>query len=162
MLGAVGWALFLGGIAWDLTRETREVMGFKREKKVYHLTFETPDLAGFECYVKGTTLEQFIGITALSETLKTEEGRTEANIRKQFTVIADHLQSWNLEDDDGPVACDYDGLKAQDFDFVMAIMMAWMASIASVPAPLAERSPSGETSPEASLHLASVSASLAS
>lgn len=136
---------------------------FKRERKLYHLKFEAEDLAGFECYAVGCTLDQFVEITALSEELKTEAGRTPGNIAKQFTTFAKFLESWNLDDDDDqPVPCTYEGLKAQDFDFVMAIMMAWMAAIATVPDPLAERSPSGETSPEASLHLASLSENLAS
>ena len=137
---------------------------FKRDKKLYHLNFEDGDLEGFECYARGTTLEQFVEITALSEELKTEEGRTRGNIEKQFTLFAQFLDSWNLDDDqDKPVPCTYEGLASQDFDFVMAIMMAWMQAIATVPDPLAERSPSGETSGAArSLELASVSESLAS
>ena len=136
---------------------------FKREKKLYHLNFEAEELAGFECYAGGTTLEQFVELTALAEDMKTPEGRTKENIRKQFTTFADYLQSWNLDDDDDqPVPCTYEGLATQDFDFVMAIMMAWMSAIASVAAPLAGPSPSGGTSPEASLQLASLSESLAS
>ena len=136
---------------------------FKRERKLYHLNFEAADLDGFECYASGTTLDQFVEITALAEELKTEEGRTKENIEKQFTVFAQHLKSWNLDDDDDqPVPCTYEGLAGQEFDFVMAIMMAWMAAIASVPDPLAGRSDSGETSPAPSLALAAVSESLAS
>jgi hypothetical protein len=160
-----GWVLCAARLAADLMNERDGMTGqrFKREKKLYHLQFEAEDLAGFECYATGTTLEQFVEVTALSEELQTPEGRTKDNIEKQFTVFARFLKSWNLDDEnDQPVPCTYEGLASQEFDFVMAIMMAWTAAIASVPAPLAEGSASGETSPEASLHLASQSESLAS
>jgi hypothetical protein len=164
VLGAAGWALFLGGIAWDLIRETRGTMArFKREKKLYKLKFEDGDLDGFECYAAGTTLERFIEITQLSGLLETPEGRTAENIEKQYTLFAQYLQSWNLDgDDDQPVPCTYEGLKSQDLEFVLTIMRADLAAVAAVPGDLGKDSPSGETSPEASLRLASASQSLAS
>jgi hypothetical protein len=167
VLGAAGVALFLGGIAWDLIRETRGTMArFKREKKLYRLKFDPedyPDLEGFECDATGTTLERFIEITVLATVLETPEGRTPENVEKQYRLFARYLKAWNLDDDDDqPVPCTYEGLKSQELDFVLTIMKAWMAAIASVPGDLGKDSPSGGTSPEASLHLASVSGSLAS
>lgn len=164
-LAVAGWVLCAARLAADLMNERNGMAGqrFKREKKLYHLQFEAEELAGFECYATGTTLERFVEITALAEELKTPEGRTRDNIEKQFRTFAKYLEKWNLDDDDDqPVPCTYDGLASQEFDFVMAIMMAWMAAVATVHAPLAGPSPSGETSPEASLHLANQSESLAS
>jgi hypothetical protein len=165
VLAGLGWVLFLGCAAFDLLRETRDVMArFKREKKLYKLKFETPELDGFECIATGTTLERFIELNALSEALQSPEGRTEENIRKQYQLFAQYLKSWNLDDDDDrPVPCTYEGLLTQDFDFVMEIMKAWMQAIASVPDDVGKGSGSGETSQaESRLQLASLSSSLAS
>lgn len=140
---------------------------FKREKRTYLLRFdpeEFPDLDGFECYCRGATLEQFVGVAALSETLKTEEGRTEDNIRKQYEVFARFLQSWNLDDDDDqPVPCTYEGLATLEVDFVLAIQAAWQQALAGVPKASSETSPSGDQSgAESRLQLATLSGSLAS
>ena len=137
---------------------------FKRERKLYQLQFEADELDGFECVATGTTLERFIEITALSEVLKTPEGRTPENVEKQFTLFAEYLVSWNLDDDDDqPIPCTYEGLKTQDFEFVMAIMMAWMQALGGVPDDLGKDSSSGETYQEESLlQLADLSPSLAS
>jgi hypothetical protein len=165
-LAVAGWALYAARLALDLIHERNDMAkkGFKRERKLYHLNFETDELDGFECFATGCTLEQFVEISALGEELKTEEGRTKENIEKQFTTFARFLTSWNLlDDDDEPVACTYKGLASQEFDFVMAIMMAWMKAIATVSDPLVSASPSGGTSPGvSSLQLANVSQSLAS
>jgi hypothetical protein len=134
---------------------------FRREKKLYALNFESDELDGFECLMGGVSLERFIEITQLSAALETPEGRTPENIERQFTVIGELLVSWNLDDEDGTeVPCDYEGLKKQDFGFVMAIMGGYMQAIASVPKASNSESPSGETSEELSLGLGSASRSL--
>ena len=136
---------------------------FRRERKLYQLTFDDPELDGFECVMSGVSLDRFIEISALAAELETPAGRTRENIEAQFTTLAASLVEWNLDDEDGnPVPCDYDGLADQDFDFVMAIMLGWMKAISQVSVPLDSGSSSGETSPEASLGLASLSRSRAS
>lgn len=140
---------------------------FKREKRQYLLRFDPeqfPDLEGFECVCTGATLEQFVGVAALSEVLKTEDGRTEENIRKQYEVFARFLKSWNLDDDDDePVPCTYEGLASLEIDFVLAIQAAWQQALASVPKASNENLPSGDQSgAESRLQLASLSENLAS
>lgn len=133
---------------------------FRRERKLYQINFEDPDLDGFECVMSGVSLDRFIGITALAAELETPEGRTKENIEAQFTTLAASLVSWNLDDEDGhPVACGYEGLRLQDFDFVMAIMSGWMQALSSVPKASESDSPSGATSQEQSLGLAGLSRS---
>ena len=133
---------------------------FKREKKLYHLNFENiPELRGFECICTGTTLQRFVEFAALSEQTRNEE-----NVKRQFELFAECLVSWNLDDEnDEAVPCTYEGLASQELDFIQAIMGAWMREIASVNAPLAEGSSSGEISQEElSLELAKLSESHAS
>jgi len=136
---------------------------FRREQKLYALDFDAPELDGFECVMAGVSLDKFVEITALAAVLNTEEGRTKDNIEKQFTVLATALHSWNLDDEAGnPIPCDYEGLRIQDFDFVMAIMLGWMQAIASVPKSSNTTSSSGGTSEVPPPGLASVSRSRAS
>jgi hypothetical protein len=136
---------------------------YKREPKRYDLTFEDGDLDGFECSMRGVSLERFVEITVLSSTLETPEGRTPENIERQFTILGELLVSWNLDDEHNqPVPCTYDGLKKQDFSFVMAILKGWMTAVASVPKASDDDLSSGATSPERSLGLVSQSQSQAS
>ena len=136
---------------------------FRRERKLYQLNFEDPELDGFECVMSGVSLDRFIDITALAASLETPEGRTKDNIEAQFTTLAASMVSWNLDDDDGkPIPCDYEGLRTQDFDFVMKIMLGWMQALSSVPKASETGSPSGGTSQEQSLGLAALSRSQAS
>ena len=136
---------------------------FKREGKRYQLTFEDGDLDGFECIMRGISLEQFIDVTALETELQTPEGRTPENIEKQFSFIGSLLVSWNLDDEDGnPVPATYEGLRAQDFEFVMQVMKAYMNALAVVPKDSDSDSSAGGTSPERSLGLAGQSKSRAS
>jgi hypothetical protein len=136
---------------------------FKREPTLYLLTFEDPELEGFEVVMRGVSLERFLGISKLAAELETEAGRTPENIEKQFTVLADLLVSWNLDDDgDQPVPATYAGLKTQDFADVMKIMSGYMTAISSVPKASNETSPSGGISQEQSLGLARLSRAQAS
>ena len=136
---------------------------FRQQTKRYDITFEDGDLDGFECTMGGVSLERFVEITVLSTTLETPEGRTPENIERQFTILGELLISWNLDDEQGnAVPCDYDGLKKQDFGFVMAILKGWMTAVASVPKASQDDSNSGGPSPERSLGLAKQSRSQAS
>lgn len=136
---------------------------FKRERKQYDLTFEDGDLDGFECVLNGVSLDEFLEVAALEGALSTMEGRTRENIERQFTVLAEHMVSWNLDgDDDQPVPCVYAELRALDFDFALAIFRAWMRAMHTVPDDLGKDSSSGATSPEASLGLGRQSQNLAS
>ena len=115
---------------------------YRRERKLYQLNFEDDELAGFECVMSGVSLERFIEITQLASALETPEGRTPENIERQFTAMAEQLVSWNLDDDDDqPVPASYEGLKAQDFTFVQAIMQGYMQALSSVPKASSEARP---------------------
>ena len=130
---------------------------FRREKKFFDLTFETDDLAGFECRMAGVSLERFIEITKLANALQTPEGRTPENVERQFTIVGELLVDWNLDDDNGEVPCDYEHLKKEDFGFVQQIMAGYMQAMAGVPKASEDDSSSGGTSEQLSLGLGSAS-----
>lgn len=137
---------------------------FKRERKLYQLQFETEDMDGFECIAAGMSLERFIAFNALQEQVQSAEARESEAGERLYGMFAAQLVSWNLDDDDDePVPCTYEGLKAQDVEFVNMLLQAWAKAIAGVPDDLGKDSGSGETSrEESSLRLADLSPSLAS
>jgi hypothetical protein len=161
LTGAAGWLLFLASMAGGLITEWRDMKSrkrFKREPRLYEINFEDGDLDGFEIIMRGVSLEGFIEIAQLSAALETPEGRTPENIEAQFTILAELLVEWNLDDaEDNPVPATYDGLKTQDFSDVMKIMGGYMQAIASVPKASENDSNSGGISQEQSLGLASLS-----
>ena len=136
---------------------------YKREPKKYDLTFEGGDLDGFECIMSGVSLDDFLDLASLESALSTPEGRTRENIERQFSVLGEHMASWNLDDDDDkPVPCTYEQLRTFDFDFALAIFRGWMRAMHTVPDDLGKESDSGGTSQEASLGLAKQSQNLGS
>jgi len=137
-------------------------MGFRRERKIYKLKFEDPDLAGLEVLARSLPLGEFFKMSSLTEGAENMAG-VAAQAEQLFREFAKSLVSWNLEDEKGrPVPADYDGIQGQEFDFVLAIITAWMEAMASVRPPLPMPSSNGATFPEASLPMASLSPSLVS
>lgn len=137
--------------------------GYRRPRKVYKLVFEDPSMGGLEVRATGVSLGTLTDLVKLAEQAK---DRTSAEALAAFGELVDGfgkaLRSWNLEDDDGPVPATVDGLVAQDADFAMEIILAWMEAIAGVSGPLVRRSSGGGPSPEASIPMEVLSPSLAS
>jgi hypothetical protein len=135
-------------------------MGFKKKPRHYRLTFQDEDLEGFECTMAGLTVDEFLSITALADTITGESSQEDAG--RFFEIMAEKIISWNLEDeDDNPIGHSPADIRAQDFDFMMTIQMAWLGAMASVPGPLLNGSANGGTIPEGITQtLASLSRSL--
>jgi hypothetical protein len=132
--------------------------GYKRKAKNYVLAFEDPEMDGLEVRVKSMSVGKVREFLAKSRSNEVDVGAT-------FDDFADGLLSWNLlDDDDQPVPPTRVGIDAQDVDFIMAIVTAWMETITGVPDadPLDGRSNSGEPSLVASLPMEPLSASQAS
>jgi hypothetical protein len=132
--------------------------GYKRKSKNYVLAFEDPEMDGLEVRVKSMSVGKVREFLAKSRSNEVDVGAT-------FDDFADGLLSWNLlDDDDRPVPPTREGIDAQDVDFIMAIVTAWMETITGVADadPLGGRSNSGEPSLVASLPMVPLSASRAS
>lgn len=138
-------------------------MGFTPPRTVYRLDFEGTDLDGLEARMYGGNLGQafeFAGLVGI-----TDETATAEDVRlllQQYSVIADHLKSWNVETDEGePVPPDLEGLKSLELKHVQIIAKAWQAAQVDVPGPLPSSSPSGP--PDLlEIPMAAIPASLAS
>lgn len=130
--------------------------GYVPKAKVYKLVFEDPEFEGLEVRAKSVPTGQFLELTALADS--TGESVTPedmAAIEGLFSGFADALVSWNVEKEDGTaVPADLAGIKAQDFDFMFTVIMAWMDAIAGVAAPLGRTSNSGSAALEASIPMA--------
>jgi len=140
--------------------------GYKRERKVYRLTFEDPDLAGFEITVRGLSSAGFLRLTKAAAAA---QGIDPANMKDvagavvpvgdMFTMLAENTLEWNLEDDDGPVPVTVAAVLDQDFEFVMRIVDAWMTAVGGVAPPLPASSNGGGRFPEASIPMVPLSPS---
>ena len=143
-------------------------MGFVRNR-VYKLVFEAEEMEGLEVRAKSVPLGQVLKLTKLAgqDLRKLDQETQVETIDEMLRMFAAALVSWNVEDEqaDGtrtPVPADFEGLKSQDFDFVMEIVLAWMDALMGVSGPLEKRSPSGDRSLEASLPMEMSSESLPS
>lgn len=118
-------------------------MGYIRQRKIYKLVFEDPEMAGLEVRATSVPLGQFVKLTKLA-TKKKDAEETASDTEELFKAFSDALIGWNLEDESGsPIPATLNGIYAQDFDFVFEIITAWMNSIASVTGPLAQKSSGG-------------------
>jgi hypothetical protein len=144
-------------------------MGFTPKSTVYLLQFEGEDLAGLEVRMRAAKLGVlFIGpeAFAVDERMQAGEKPTAADLEAvtfEFRSLADHLVSWNLDDDGGnPVPATLEGLKTLEVPLVARITKAWQSAMKEVPAPLSKRSSNGALPDLSSIPMASIPASLAS
>lgn len=123
--------------------------GHKHSKTTYELVFTEGDMAGLLIRVKSLSVGDLLKVSKMAAAM----GGSEANLSEVseiFRVFADCLVSWNLEDDIGEVPSDYDGVIAQDLDFVMKIVTAWMEKVGGGVDPTSQgASNGGATSPAA-------------
>jgi hypothetical protein len=134
-------------------------VGYRREPKQYKLIFEDPGMAGLEVVARSLSIGEFAKVTRLADQVKDDSEAT-AGVLDLFEMLGKSLASWNLEDEVGdPVPADYEGIKTQELDFILAIVSAWISAIADVTPPLPAGSNSGGTSPEASLPMEPLSPS---
>lgn len=141
-------------------------MGYKVTKTVFKLVFHDGQYEGLEVratapplgFLKSTmAMAKFAGKRA--EELSPEELD---EVMTLFSGFAEHLVSWNLEnDDDTPVPATLDGLQAQELPFVFDLISAWMDASGGLSEadPLGRPSCGGRPSLEGSLPMETLSPS---
>lgn len=140
-------------------------MGYKAQRKSFLLDFEgVEDLDGLEVRIRSTSMGSILRLAEIDNIrpskMSTEDVKT---LRSCFEIVADCMVEWNLEDDnDRPVPSTVDGLLAQDPQFVITIIKAWVRAMTGVAAPLVTPSQDGEQSLEASIPMEILSPSRAS
>lgn len=128
-------------------------MGFRKGRKTYRLTFEDPELAGLEVVANGVSMGRLLEMAGLAELAGGNfKPQDIAKIDDLLELFSSCIVSWNLEDEEGaPVPSTLGGLKSQDTDFVLDMLMAWLDAVVNVSAPLKRPSSSGDQSLAASL-----------
>lgn len=125
-------------------------MGYEAKKKTYKLLFTDTEMEGLEVLVKSTSMGNILEMAELDNINPQKMTRDDIQkIRFIFSILADCMISWNLDEDGSPVGHDLDGLMSQDPEFVMTIIKAWSRALTSVTDPnLGEPSNYGGQSPE--------------
>ena len=132
--------------------------GFRpKPKATATLKFSDGDYEGAEvvCRASGVPMATYFQMRAGLD--------SEEQVRDVFQLFGDTiLLRWNVEDQDGnPRPANGESLLAEDSDFVMAIIAAWLDARVGVNAPLAGASDSGaEALPGRPIPMAAVSGSL--
>lgn len=150
-------------------------MSYVRQK-TYKLTWaEGEELEGLEVRAKAIPFRTYLVVGSLldgdaPDTHEDDDGTVYAfkdNPASQFEFLvktfAKALVSWNLTTEDGAsVPADEAGVWAQDREFVILTIRAWVDGLASVSRPLAKPSPAGVPSAGVSIPMEPLSESLAS
>lgn len=134
-------------------------MGFKKQSTVFKLEFEDPAYSGLEVTAKSVPTGDFLDLmeaaTRMDLTSKDFSPEDMKAVRILIDGFSNALVSWNLEDDDDkPVPADTTGVRAQELDFLLPIVTAWMDAVAGVSANLGKGSNSGGTFPEGAIPMA--------
>jgi hypothetical protein len=120
-------------------------VGFKPPRKIYTLDFTGTEYDGAHVRMRGTTFGEQVHLEDLRASEDPNSGR------ELFDALTELLIDWDIEDDNGPVPATLDGVHAQPFGFVVAIMNAFQTAATGVSAPLEPSSTDGELSAVASI-----------
>jgi hypothetical protein len=124
-------------------------VGFERTAKSFRLQFSDGKYDGLEVVMRSLSTGRFLEVTELAVTVQQENlAKAAGEVRKLFEAASESLASWNLTDGGEPVPATLAGLLAQDFDFVLDVVLAWLDAIASVAPPLPQRSNGSGSPPE--------------
>jgi len=138
--------------------------GFKVPKTTYRLDFEGTELNGLEVRMTGGKLRDVFAVAHLHGV--TDENATPEDIElamSQYQDLADHIVSWNLEDDnDQPVAPNLEGLKSLEIRHIQMIAAAWQKAQVDIASPLPHASNSSSTTDLSMIRMEAIPERLAS
>jgi hypothetical protein len=114
-------------------------MGHRRKRTEYNLSFLDPELSNpdngdaLQVRIRSLSIDRFLHLVDLVN----EDASNTAASRELVEVVAEHLVSWNLEDEAGtPVAITPDGIASEDRALLTQIVIGWLRAMTAVPAPL--------------------------
>lgn len=141
-------------------------MGFTPKRTQYRLKFDkTTDLDGLEITTRSVSVGQLMDLQRFGSELAGAEDDDFAPeaIEKMVDLLASGIVEWNVEDEEGrPVEPTTANLLAQDLPFIYAVLTAWSQAMSGISESLGKDSTSGESFPEESLPMETLSPSLAS
>jgi len=136
-------------------------VGYQIGQKVYRLVFDDGDLAGLEVRTRSLPLGALLDIAKLAGLAgKQFDVADLGEVEKLFSLFADALLSWNVEDEAGAaVPATPEGLRLLDFGTVIQLISEWIEAVAGVAVPLPKTSSGGQPSLEASMPMEPLSPS---
>ena len=108
-------------------------MGYVHNRRQYRLIFDG-DLTGLEVTVRSASALVYKRIAELaSRTYSSPASEDDIEAATGlYNAFAGVLVEWNLEEPEGvPVPATLDGVEAQDFDLVLALVIAWLDAVAA-------------------------------
>ncbi len=136
------------------------VMGFQPPQKVYNLHFEGDEYDGLEVKARSAPIGQLLSLMSLANVDVTNIAPEQLQeVTDLFDMFSDKLTEWNVEYNDGPhkgepVPATREGVRGQDGDFVVMIILEWINAIIGVSGPLPTGLSNGGKSPVPSLPMA--------
>lgn len=132
-------------------------MGYQRS--LLRLKFENSDFDGLEVTCRRMPVEDLFQAMKLAESGDSIAER-KAALEEVFPVLARGIVEWNLESEQGkPVMIRPETFASLDLPFIRAILDAWMDASAGVSRPLSTPSKDGDSFPEGSIPMETLSAS---
>lgn len=118
-------------------------MGYRRTPKIHLLDLEK-DYPGFVVRMKSLKIGKMRRMLAAMD----DETKTEDMIPEVAQIIAEHVVSWNLEDDEGrTVEPSVEAIEDFELDMLMDLINAWLEKVNGVSDDLGKDSQSGEQFP---------------
>lgn len=139
-------------------------MGYTPRRHVYLLQFEGEEFEGLEVRMRAAKLGMMFDARSLASVDLTNPSLDDVDATlEQMEILAGHIVSWNIEDEDGtPVPANLEGLKQQEIPLVGQIFAAWQQAMGDVTGPLSNSSSSSRPPDSLSLPMEPLAGSLAS
>lgn len=104
---------------------------YRAEPKKFILRFE--DYPGLEVVMRSLPVGKVMDMLGLADDFAAGKADAE-QVSQLFTVFADRLESWNLDDEHGQaVTADLAGVRTLDSDMFMELFTAWFQSLTTAP-----------------------------
>lgn len=128
--------------------------GYKRQRKIFKLRFEDPDMDGLIVRCRSTSVREFLDIQTMAEAAKGDNSDDMVTMKMLLATFATVILDWNMQEEDGtPIDPSSETLLDEDFGFVMTMITAWMEAMAGVAKDLGKASTPAATPPAESMLL---------
>jgi hypothetical protein len=109
-----------------------ELMGFRAKRKVIVLQF-ADDLEGLEVRARSLSMAELLDLGDQIAALESGGLAALSEVRGLINQFAEHLESWNLEDEDGaPIPMTAEAVLGQDPGMVIEMVLAWAEGVVSI------------------------------
>jgi hypothetical protein len=109
-----------------------ELMGFRAKRKVIVLQF-ADDFEGLEVRARSLSMAELLDLGDQIAALESGGLAALSEVRGLINQFAEHLQSWNLEDESGAsVPMTAEAVLGQDPGMVIEMVLAWAEGVVSI------------------------------